>query len=258
MREGLPLSWLVRRFLVTLAIAGAIGTVGPFGTFGELGALDRYAYWFTIVVLNWLQILAFAALIGGLPIAAGWRAPLVVAAGCLAASVPAGFEVWWLERYFRPDATLPGPVVLYGYVLVLSLVIAVPLAELFVPPRARGEEASVPAAALRLGPPAPAPFLKRLPSRLGSELLCLQAEDHYLRVHTPLGNDLMLCRLSDAMAELGGLEGLQVHRSYWVARAAVVGVERNGKKLALRLANGLDVPVSRTFLRGLRSAGWLG
>ena len=51
MREGLPLSWLVRRFLVTLAIAGAIGTVGPFGTFGELAALDRYTYWFAIVVL---------------------------------------------------------------------------------------------------------------------------------------------------------------------------------------------------------------
>jgi hypothetical protein len=42
MREGLPLSWLVRRFLVTLAIAGAIGF---FGTFGELAALERYAHW---------------------------------------------------------------------------------------------------------------------------------------------------------------------------------------------------------------------
>jgi len=252
MREGLPLSWLARRFLVTLAIAGAIGTVGPFGTFGELEALDRYTYWLAIVVLNWLQILAFAALISGLPIAAGWRAPLVVAAACLAASVPAGFEVWWLERYFRPDATLPGPLVLYAYVLVLSLAIAVPLAELFVRPSTRREEA-VPSAA-----PSAGPFLKRLPSRLGGELLCLQAEDHYLRVHTPLGSDLMLCRLSDAIAELGGLPGLQVHRSYWVAKAAVAGVERNGKKLALRLTNGLEVPVSRTFLRGLRSAGWLG
>jgi hypothetical protein len=254
MREALPIRWLARRLAVTLAIALAIGTIGPFGTFGDLATLDRYAYWLAIVVLNWLQILAFSSLIRSGRRAARWPAGAVVAVACVAASIPASFEVAWLEQRFRPGGDLPAPAPLYGYVLVLSLAIAVPLANQFLAPRER----AAPVSASAEGPPAPPPFLRRVPDRLGCDLLCLESEDHYLRVYTRLGNDLVLCRLSDAIAELGGLDGRQVHRSWWVARSAVVGVERDGRKLALRLENGIEVPISRTFRRVLRNAGWLG
>lgn len=46
-------------------------------------------------------------------------------------------------------------------------------------------------------------------------------EDRYLRIHTDGGSDLILMRLRDAVGELAGADGLQVHRSFWVARAAV-------------------------------------
>ena len=36
----------------------------------------------------------------------------------------------------------------------------------------------------------------------GAEIFAVEAEDHYLRLHTSRGSDLILMRLSDAVAEL--------------------------------------------------------
>ncbi|MFV4649348.1 LytTR family DNA-binding domain-containing protein, partial [Mycobacterium tuberculosis] len=68
-------------------------------------------------------------------------------------------------------------------------------------------------------------LLDRLPPRLGRNLLCLRMEDHYVRAHTDRGSDLLLMPLKAAVAELGEVEGMQVHRSWWVARSAVAEVD---------------------------------
>lgn len=108
------------------------------------------------------------------------------------------------------------------------------------------------------GSVAPPPkFLARLPEKLrGAEIFAVEAEDHYLRLHTSLGQDLILLRLADAIAELEGLEGAQTHRSWWVAKAAVASVERGDGRAMLTLTDGAEVPVSRGFARQLREAGW--
>jgi len=61
-------------------------------------------------------------------------------------------------------------------------------------------------------------------------------------------------RFGDALQELGGLEGLQVHRSWWVARAAIAAVERDGQRMSLTLSTGLVVPVSRAYQKIVREA----
>ena len=100
-------------------------------------------------------------------------------------------------------------------------------------------------------------FMDRLPAHLQhSRLLALEAEDHYLRVHCDSGSALILMRLSDAVAELGRLEGARTHRSWWVARDAVTGAERGGGRATLRLVNGLRVPVSRSYSAALRARHW--
>ena len=63
-------------------------------------------------------------------------------------------------------------------------------------------------------------------------------------------------RLADAVAELEGLEGAQVHRSWWVARDAVVGVTRGDGRATLTLKGGVTAPVSRRYAPALRKAGW--
>jgi hypothetical protein len=106
---------------------------------------------------------------------------------------------------------------------------------------------------------APPPrFLARLPAKLsGARVWAVQAEDHYLRLRTSLGEDLILMRLADAVAELEGIEGARTHRSWWVARDAVTGVERAEGRAALILPDGARAPVSRSYLKPLREAGWL-
>ncbi|MNL69688.1 LytTr DNA-binding domain protein [compost metagenome] len=59
------------------------------------------------------------------------------------------------------------------------------------------------------------------------------------------------------MAGLRDVEGVQTHRSWWVARAAIAGVVEDGRKLRLRLTGGLEAPVSRTRIGALREDGWL-
>jgi hypothetical protein len=104
---------------------------------------------------------------------------------------------------------------------------------------------------------APPKFLARLPEKLrGAELFAVEAEDHYLRLHTSLGQDLILMRLADAIVELEGLEGAQTHRSWWVAKAAVASAERADGRATLTLKDGAEAPVSRGFARELRAAGW--
>jgi DNA-binding LytR/AlgR family response regulator len=103
----------------------------------------------------------------------------------------------------------------------------------------------------------PPKFLARLPPRLaGADLYAVEAEDHYLRLHTSKGQDLILMRLTDAIDELEGLEGAQTHRSWWVAKSAVADAERLDGRAVLTLKGGAEVPVSRGFAKALRSAGW--
>ena len=82
-------------------------------------------------------------------------------------------------------------------------------------------------------------------------------EDHYVRAHTDLGSDLILTPLKAAVAELADVEGLQVHRSWWVARSAVAAPVIEGRSYSLRLTNGLEVPVSRASVAKARALGWL-
>lgn len=105
---------------------------------------------------------------------------------------------------------------------------------------------------------APPPrFLARLPAKLaGADLWAIEAQDHYLRLHTSKGDDLILMRLADALVELEGIEGARTHRSWWVARGAVVSAERAEGRATLTLTGGVTAPVSRAYVKPLREAGW--
>ena len=61
----------------------------------------------------------------------------------------------------------------------------------------------------------------RLPPGIGRDIIALETEDHYLRVHAAGGSALILMRMADAVAMLDPRLGAQVHRRWWVAAAAV-------------------------------------
>jgi hypothetical protein len=97
-------------------------------------------------------------------------------------------------------------------------------------------------------------FMERVRAERRGRLLALKAEGHYLRVYTDAGSDMILYRLSDALAEIGTEDGARVHRSWWVA-ARALGAARHAEQL--ELANGLAVPVSRSYRLAARERGWL-
>ena len=246
-----------------LGLAAAIAVLawlGPFDTWGRLPLPDRVAFWTLATSVNWAfgMLLGFAA---GLALERrgllAWAA--LVAGGSAVAAVPGTGVVWLLVAVFLDHrmTTLGEIASLYSQVIAIHLVLnALVTWLIWGKLRQPGTEGQP------ISPHSPAeapsvPFLARVPDRLGSNLLHLHMQDHYVEVHTDEGSDLLLLRFRDALREVSELDGAQVHRSHWVARAAVAGVERRNGRIALRLVNGSEVPVSRSFAPALRKRGWL-
>ncbi|MEE9381651.1 MAG: LytTR family DNA-binding domain-containing protein, partial [Hyphomonadaceae bacterium] len=99
-------------------------------------------------------------------------------------------------------------------------------------------------------------FLERLPIKYrGAALYAVSSEDHYLRVHTERGEELILMRLADALRELAGADGLQTHRSWWVAVDGVADTAKTNGRTVLILKSGAEAPVSRSYAKAVREKG---
>lgn len=100
-------------------------------------------------------------------------------------------------------------------------------------------------------------FMTRLPKQFRGELIALSVEQHKLRVYTASGNALVSGSLSEANDELHAcaIEGLRIHRSHWVARAAISRVENEGRGYVVRAVNGLIFPVGPTYIGLLKATG---
>lgn len=106
-------------------------------------------------------------------------------------------------------------------------------------------------------PEAEAAFRRRLSAkRRAARLIAIEAHDHYLKIHTDAGVELVALRFGDALEELAGAHGWRVHRSWWVAADAVEDVRWRRGVGEMRLVGGLTAPVSRTYGPVLKEAGW--
>lgn len=240
----------IARGLIVAFVAGAfLAFSGAFGSSGTpLG--QRLIYWISMLVLGGLWGHVCGALVTRFidPDARPWATAAILTA---VITGPLTFGVWAATGLFFYQRLLPIGVLVNFLPAVLLITAVLSVLNVFLG-RERPVEthASVPGAA-------PARFLERLPPKLrGARLIAVQAEDHYLRLHTDRGSDLILMRLSDALNELEGLEGAQTHRSWWVARDAVAAVARGDGRAALTLTDNLTAPVSRRYARALREAGW--
>lgn len=263
-----PLRQLVIDLGVMTIIGILLALIGPFGSF-ELPFAYRLVYW---LGLAWAGYACYRP-IGGLITRLGpvldlpdWSLWLI---GCLVATVPMTIVVW-LVGALPPPLEIPsleGWLTTYGYVLAIGAVVTMVFYLVQSKPAAAmtgSAPAAVPSATALADPAAGSGakasrprLLDRLPPRLGTDIVALEMEDHYLRVHTRLGSDLILVRMRDALTELDGLEGAQVHRSWWVAKSAVERVERDGRNIMLALTGGLQAPVARSQVPVLKAAGWL-
>ena len=96
-------------------------------------------------------------------------------------------------------------------------------------------------------------FLDRIPNNLGSELVSITKQDHYMEVITKQGSKTLHMKMADAVAELKNYPGLQIHRSHWVASDEILTLKRQGRKTFALLKDGRALPVSTTFKEPLVS-----
>lgn len=261
---GEPRDWAVR-LTAGVAVGVFLGVIGPFGSFAAPLPV-RVATWTTGVctgvVLFSLAVRAARRVGARLALPAWFSTGAAVLAACLPLSLFVG--LLFNARYLR-EGGVSAALEFYGDVLLIAAPFTAAVI-LLDGRRAAPTPAPPPpeptSTAPSLPPPepvaaVPASLLDRLPPRLGRDLVALQMEDHYVRAHTPLGSDLLLMPLGQAVEALAAVEGLRVHRSWWVARAAVEGEAWEGRNLRLRLRGGLEAPVARASIAPLRAAGWL-
>lgn len=252
---------LRRHVLASALAAGLFAYLGPFRTGTELLPWERIIYWYAAIPVVWLIGILLVPFISGLAITAGrprWLGTLISAP---IAAVPGSAVVVLLEWWFRKPPELAVTLLyIYASVALVFLVLGFLVDRIIEEPIRRRAEAETARESVA-SPPSPeggpARFLDRLPRRLGRNLLHLQMRDHYVEAHTDEGSTLVLMRFRDALGELDGLTGAQVHRSHWVAGDAVENSMRRDGRLFLLLTNGSEIPVSRSFVSTVREQGWL-
>jgi DNA-binding LytR/AlgR family response regulator len=255
----------LRGVMIGLAAAVVLAVLGAMNT-GQAPFAYRLLYWACVILPGSLLGIAVQTAIiawGGLA-RRRWTEIAVVA---LLVSVPHTFVVIVATAlFFGIDTITPGVVGFFGLtVLMVALVLttinhlaAVPAAEPVqaLAPQIRSTAQTELAAASQL-PAIPELIADKLPARLrNARLIAIAAEDHYLRIYTDAGSDLVLMRMTDACALLHQAAGARVHRSWWAARGASEGLKRQNGKAQLILREGLTVPVSRAMQATLREQGW--
>lgn len=257
-----PSATQVRTILIDLSVAAAVGVtlglLGPFGSYA-MPLPARLAYWVLLTVGGYAIYRPVMWLAEHLAQSLNLPHPALWAAGCLLATVPMSVLVWLANGIGHTLRPMSFETAAYHYANVLVIAAVVTTIYWLTHRRTEGL-APVP----RKPPPTPAGeavppvrFFERLPPGAGRELLALEMQDHYVTAHLRAGSHLILMRMRDAIDELTGLDGAQVHRSWWVARAAVQGVGRDGRNVKLMLPRGLEAPVARSQVAALQAAGWL-
>ena len=229
-----------------------LGFLGPFGSNPAYPTATRYAFWLGLTAAGVVAAVAADAV---LPTKKLPASAVRIGALALLSALPMTFVVAWTMSLLQPGRVFaPGqlPALFAAVAAIQLLVVFAAIA----PPSSRDAEASSPEPQLEeepLRPAFPPALLGRLPPEIGSDIIALETEDHYLRVHATGGSALILMRMADAVALLDPRLGAQVHRRWWVAERAVAGVRTEGQKLFLCLTDQSLVPVGRTFYAGAKA-----
>ncbi len=233
-------AWYWREQALACGLVVLVFTVtGPFQTY-PMAFWQRALYWFLNIGSGWAFLIAALAFVLRHPRLDNWPMVGRSALAMLLALVPTFLAIWWVHVLMRGgslNATLVFNIT-FVYLLIGSTMIY----------RVRTRLGQTGGRAA----PAPVPFLDRLPAELGRDLVSLSMQDHYVEATTSKGTTLILMRFGDALDELANLDGYQIHRSHWIAAAALGGVQRQGSSLTVTLTDGRSLPVSRTYAPTIR------
>jgi DNA-binding LytR/AlgR family response regulator len=241
--------------LAALPVGLLLGFLGPFGSYPAYPTATRYAFWLGLTAAGAVAAVAADALLPATRLRSG---AIRIGAVALVSALPMTFVVAWTMSLVQPGRVfapqqLPALFAAVAAVQLLVAYVTTTLAPAADEVEAPGPEPALPAPGEEAIPAFPSALLSRLPPEIGSDIIALETEDHYLRVHAAGGSALILMRMADAVALLDPRLGAQVHRRWWVAQGAVAGVRTEGQKLSLCLTDRKLVPVGRTFSAAARA-----
>lgn len=235
--------WWPRAIGLAFLTGILLGVLGPFGSFLNGNIMLRVFSWTVNVVMGTAVVGLLLPRLIRIGLRLKMPLPAALIAAFLIVNVPttlfsAAFGYWLWPRMVdrvRPEDWYTQSLLICTLIIGLWVLLRLAL----------DSPAPVPVSA-------PAPVVNSL-----EPVLCLQMEDHYVRVHRASGSTLELMPLRDAILRYGQGSGIQVHRGWWVASSAVEGGERDARNWRLRLSNGLRVPVARNRLIEVRARGWI-
>ncbi|MFU1477695.1 LytTR family DNA-binding domain-containing protein [Roseovarius sp. C7] len=243
---------------LTICVWGSLVAVtwaaGPFGTYSALSAFPRLGFWAAVITIGILGDHLVRAVTMAF-IRPQHKTPFELVAVGLAILLFSPV-VWHIGIYIARLNDDPRPPFLLAlcYVLLIGMVLVIfrRLTPEFrrqaqlddrVPSR---DEAAQPR------------LMRRVPEALHGQILRLSADGHFVEVVTEHGSHRLRIRFVDAIGETEPQPGHCVHRSHWVTREAIKGVERpTPHKIVIRLINGDEIPVGRKYKPGLEQAGIL-
>lgn len=231
--------------IILVAVVVLLGLSGPFGTFESLSFGPRLAYWaITVPVTFGVGVLVSAFVAQAMRDAhSAWAVRLAVAC---ATAIFVGITVVILNLLAFGPTSIDLPSMLP--VMATAGVIAVVFHAM------ANERANLGASKEPEGKVA---LMDRLELNKRGALISLTVQDHYVEVTTTAGSSLLLMRLADAIREASAVNGLQIHRSHWVALDHVRAARREGDKAILTLSDSRELPASRSNIKALKDAGIL-
>lgn len=249
MRENLS----APRSLAVLGLVSLVlGMSGPFQTFELLELLPRLVYWTAICTLTylagWLAGSYVLRMITSRTENIVWH---ILGPGCAA-----GLAVWPvvtiinLITFGSDDGTDGGHWINSGSQLIYCVMISIILSAVSTLVKNSAQE-QMPTM------PTTPKIVSRLPLNLRGNLISLSVQDHYVEVTTSNGAGLVHFRLTDAIDDCDGIEGLQIHRSHWIALTGIKSVFRQNGKVLVETTKGDVLPVSRTYLPKVKELGLL-
>jgi len=251
------------RCVLLVGAAFFLTILSPFGTDAHLTIPLRFVYWFGVILGGAaIAITVLNLFPRGAPPQTGLHHAVIMSAQIATVSIPITVLVAGMEMWLRDPLSWAQLPHIFGYVVTITTVIT--MGSWFIEQNKVLKEriGNVVAITQNQSRSNTSPTMTRFHLRLDlplrkSEILLLKAEDHYLRVVTSAGSELIRCTLETAINELSILDGHRTHRSYWVARSAILKTEKRGGRRRLVMKDGTAVPVSRQRYRELSKRDWL-
>lgn len=242
-------SFLTLQSIGILILVGLVlGLSGPFQTFDALELVPRLVYWIAVCTFTY----AAGSLAEGYVAQVIRQRNLPVFLQILICGGASGLAVWPVVLFinsitFGSEANhAPSTNALLFYCVAISILFSV-ASSLF--KSATKDQTTTHTAIPKI--------VSRLPLNQRGDLISLSVQDHYVEVTTHRGVGLIHFRLADAIDDCYGVEGLQIHRSHWIALRAIARVFRRDGKAFVETVQGATLPISRTYLPKIKELGLL-